>query len=132
MHWKLLLHITGVEMIFTREISHYFDMILCLTFQINQLFFMGVKIKICDILIFIYQNGSLLRRYTYLSNDSSYSVSPEDGVDILLLDESSYANDETNLNYMDETSDASDTSGYTHSDSSKMQSFTFEAQVGHL
>ncbi|XP_034685142.1 uncharacterized protein LOC117914069 isoform X1 [Vitis riparia] len=74
-------------------------------------------------------NGSLLRRYTYLSNDSSYSILREDGVEILLLDESSYANDEKSLDYMDETSDTSDTSAYTRSDSSKTQSFTFEAQV---
>ncbi|XP_034685144.1 uncharacterized protein LOC117914069 isoform X2 [Vitis riparia] len=77
----------------------------------------------------IEDNGSLLRRYTYLSNDSSYSILREDGVEILLLDESSYANDEKSLDYMDETSDTSDTSAYTRSDSSKTQSFTFEAQV---
>lgn len=91
---------------------------------------MTIKIVIYDILVFIHQNGSLLRRYTYLSNDSSYSILREDGVEILLLDESSYANDEKSLDYMDETSDTSDTSAYTRSDSSKMQSFTFEAQVG--
>ena len=91
---------------------------------------MIINILMYDILVFIHQNGSLLRRYTYLSNDSSYSVLPEDGVDILLLDESLSAKDEQSPDYMDETSDTSDTFAYTQSDSSKMQSFTFEAQVG--
>lgn len=86
----------------------------------------GKRLRFVNVKI---ENGSLLRRYTYLSNDSSYSILREDGVEILLLDESSYANDEKSLDYMDETSDTSDTSAYTRSDSSKTQSFTFEAQV---
>lgn len=91
---------------------------------------MIIKIMIYEILVLIYQNGSLLRRYTYLGNDSSYSVLPEDGVDIFLLDESLYAEDEKTPDYMDETSDTSNTYAYSQSDSSKMESFTFEAQVG--
>uniref|UniRef100_A0A7N0UXF0 PH domain-containing protein n=1 Tax=Kalanchoe fedtschenkoi TaxID=63787 RepID=A0A7N0UXF0_KALFE len=71
------------------------------------------------------ENGSLLRKHAYLSNGSSYSVSLEDGVDILLLDSPS-ADDKTNIEYMDESSETSITSPNLPS---KVQSFTFEAQI---
>ncbi|KAL5782083.1 hypothetical protein ACOSP7_007112 [Xanthoceras sorbifolium] len=75
------------------------------------------------------ENGSLLRKYVYLSNDSSYSVSYEDGVDILLLDNKSSNDDNKNLDQMQELSVTSDSASYSQSDSTVMQSFTFETQV---
>lgn len=80
---------------------------------------------ICRNNFFFFQNGSLLRKHTYLSNGSSYSVSSEDGVDILLLDSDSGI-DKTSIEYMDESSDTTATSSDLPS---KLQSFTFEAQV---
>ncbi|KAK1591812.1 hypothetical protein Q3G72_014066 [Acer saccharum] len=74
------------------------------------------------------ENGSLLRKYMYLSNDSSYSISYDDGVDILLLDNKSSSDDKKNLDQMQELSVTTDAS-YCQSDSNVMQSFTFEAQV---
>jgi hypothetical protein len=75
-------------------------------------------------LLFIYQNGSLLRKYTYLSNDSSYSISIEDGVDIVVPNNLS-SGDES-LDSMNETSGSS---LYSQSESTGTQSFTFETQV---
>ncbi|CAM9004161.1 unnamed protein product [Rhodiola kirilowii] len=71
------------------------------------------------------ENGSLLRKHTHLSNGSSYSVSPEDGVDILLLDSPSI-NNETGIEYMGETSESSATSPDRPN---ILQNFTFEAQI---
>jgi len=76
-------------------------------------------------LSFIYQNGSLLRKYTYLSNDSSYSISIEDGVDIVVPGNLS-SGDEKNLDTMNQTSGSSLNS---QSESNETQSFTFETQV---
>ncbi|ONI27903.1 hypothetical protein PRUPE_1G110200 [Prunus persica] len=84
----------------------------------KRLRFMNVKIE----------NGSLLRNYTCLSNDSSYSVSFEDGVDIVLLDSSSSDDDDKkSLEYLDNSSDTSNISSYSESD--PIPSFSFEAQV---
>ncbi|KAJ0034329.1 hypothetical protein Pint_24264 [Pistacia integerrima] len=74
-------------------------------------------------------NGSLLRKYTYLSNDSSYSVAVEDGVDILVLDNLSSDDDKKDLDHMHEFSDTSNVSSHSQSDSDVIQSLTFEAQV---
>lgn len=79
-----------------------------------------------------HQNGSLLRKYTYLGNDSSYSVSTDDGVDILLAENMSSDDDKTYLDHMQESSVTSDASSDSQGDSNMMQSFTFEAQVGAL
>lgn len=76
-------------------------------------------------LCFFYQNGSLLRKYTYLSNDSSYSISIEDGVDIVVPGNLS-SGDENSLDSMDQTSGSS---LYSQSESYGTQSFTFETQV---
>jgi len=76
-------------------------------------------------LSFIYQNGSLLRKYTYLSNDSSYSISIEDGVDIVVPGNLS-SGDEKSLDSMNQTSGSS---LYSQSESNETQSFTFETQV---
>lgn len=78
---------------------------------------------------FPHQNGSLLRKYAYLSNDSSYSISIEDGVDISLLDNSSSDDDKKILDYMNEQSDVLNSS-YSENDSNRPQSFTFESHVG--
>jgi hypothetical protein len=75
-------------------------------------------------LLFIYQNGSLLRKYTYLSNDSSYSISIEDGVDIVVP--SNLSSGDESLDSMNETSGSS---LYSESESTGTQSFTFETQV---
>lgn len=84
----------------------------------KRLRFMNVKIE----------NGSLLRNYTCLSNDSSYSVSFEDGVDIMLLDSSSSDDDDKkSLEYLHNSSDTSNISSYSESD--PIPSFSFEAQV---
>lgn len=80
----------------------------------------------------IRQNGSLLRKYAYLSNDSSYSVSLEDGVDVTLLDKSSSNDDKKSIHYMHESSDTSNICLNSQNDIKRMQSFTFETQVSNL
>lgn len=77
----------------------------------------------------IYQNGSLLQKYTYLSNDSSYSVSFEDGVDIVLLDSSSSGDAVKSVENRDESSDATKVWSSSESDPNRLPSFTFETQV---
>lgn len=67
-----------------------------------------------------------------MSYNSSYSVSLEDGVDILFPDNFCSDDDRKHLGYMNEASDASYPSDSVQSDLSKMQSFTFEAQVSYL
>ncbi|KAL8152479.1 LOW QUALITY PROTEIN: hypothetical protein V2J09_010239 [Rumex salicifolius] len=74
------------------------------------------------------ENGSLLRKYTYLSNDSCYSTSPEDGVDIVLV-EKIQSDDIKCLDYIQDISDTSDASSCNDSELKKTQSLTFEAQV---
>lgn len=74
------------------------------------------------------QNGSLLRKYTYLGNDSSYSVSYDDDVDILLLDNKS-THDDKKLDQTKELSVSSNPSSNPECDTNVTQSFTFEAQV---
>ncbi|KAL3812236.1 hypothetical protein ACJIZ3_013504 [Penstemon smallii] len=76
-----------------------------------------------------FENGLLLRKYTYLSNDSCYSVSQEDGVDISFVDNNSWNRNSKNTDPLEELSDAVDASGTVHCQSSKMPSFSFEAQV---
>ncbi|KAJ0078041.1 hypothetical protein Patl1_36618 [Pistacia atlantica] len=60
-------------------------------------------------------NGSLIRKYTYLSNDSSYSVAVENGVDILVLDNLSSDDDKKDLDHMHEFSDTSNVSSHPQS-----------------
>ena len=80
---------------------------------------------------YVHQNGSILRKYTYLSNDSSYSVSFEDGVDILLLDSPSDVEKES-LNQMHETSESRSFSSLSQCSPDQIPSFTFETQVRNL
>ncbi|XP_052204938.1 uncharacterized protein LOC127809843 isoform X2 [Diospyros lotus] len=85
----------------------------------------GKRLRFVNVKI---ESGSLLRKYTYLSNDSSFSVSQEDGVEIMLLDKFSDNSNGNSPDLMQELSSSSNTSAYD-SDPSQMQSFTFEAQV---
>ncbi|XP_018509312.2 uncharacterized protein LOC103833252 isoform X4 [Brassica rapa] len=81
----------------------------------KKLRFVNVKIK----------NGSLLSKCVYLSNDSSCLFSPEDGVDISML-ENTKSNSESVLSNAHKSSDVSDA---CQSDLKAGQNFTFEAQV---
>lgn len=76
----------------------------------------------------VLKNGSLLRRYTYLSNDSCYSMSPEDGVEISFMDNNSHRNSK-DLDHFEESSDNSLASTSAQIESNRMPSFSFEAQV---
>uniref|UniRef100_A0A175YPS3 Uncharacterized protein n=1 Tax=Daucus carota subsp. sativus TaxID=79200 RepID=A0A175YPS3_DAUCS len=73
------------------------------------------------------ENGFLLRKYTYLSNDSSYTVLTEDGVEISSLEFSDDNQRDTEI--MEEPLYITGASKNVENDSSKMQSFSFEAQV---
>lgn len=75
----------------------------------------------------ILQNGSLLRKCTYLSSESSYSVSPEDRVEIVFLENNSSNNE--NPEHMQDLSCASYGSESVQSESYRLQSFSFETQV---
>lgn len=68
----------------------------------------------------------------YLSNDSSYSVSLEDGVEVTFLDKSSCIDDKKSMHYMHESSDTTNISSYSQNNTNEMQSFTFETQVTDL
>ncbi|KAK9670363.1 hypothetical protein RND81_13G196500 [Saponaria officinalis] len=83
----------------------------------KRLRFVNVKIK----------NGNLLRKYTYLSNESSYSASSEDGVEIMFLD--NYSSDEKDLEGKMGSTNKSNSSASPVDGSQKTESFTFEAQV---
>ncbi|WOH07393.1 hypothetical protein DCAR_0726823 [Daucus carota subsp. sativus] len=75
------------------------------------------------------ENGFLLRKYTYLSNESSYSVSTEDGVEISFLENNLSDDIKRSTDNMKELLLTSNTSDNIKSDSSNIQSFSFEAQV---
>ncbi|CAL1397515.1 unnamed protein product [Linum trigynum] len=83
----------------------------------------GKRLRFVNIKI---ENGFLLTKYTHLSNDASYSISVEDGVDISLIENSS--SEERLLDYMHERSGASH-SFNSQIDSDVLPSVTFEAQV---
>ncbi|XP_047948182.1 uncharacterized protein LOC125194160 isoform X1 [Salvia hispanica] len=76
-----------------------------------------------------FENGLLLGRYTYMGNDSSYSVSAEDEVDISYLDDNSLDKNRQDSSNLEESSQISHTSGTIQSESSAMPSLSFEAQV---
>ncbi|KAK9139107.1 hypothetical protein Scep_008788 [Stephania cephalantha] len=87
----------------------------------------GKKLRFMNVRI---ENGGLLRKCTYLSNESSYSVSVEDGVNILLLENSSVDNDKQKSDYLQKSSVASFTTfSDADGDANQMRSVTFEAQV---
>lgn len=79
-----------------------------------------------------FQNGSLLTKHTYLSNESSYSVFQEDGVDIIFLENNFPHNVREHPDHREELSYASDASDCVQTESRKLQSFSFETQVSIL
>ena len=64
-----------------------------------------------------------------MGNDSSYSVSAEDEVDISYLDDNSLDKNRQDSSNLEESSQISHTSGTIQSESSAMPSLSFEAQV---
>ncbi|OMO58553.1 hypothetical protein COLO4_34529 [Corchorus olitorius] len=86
----------------------------------------GKRLRFVNVKI---ENGSLLRKYTYLSTDSSYSVSQEDGVDISLMDKSSSDDEKKIVENLDKLINSPKTDSYLQDDPKVVQSFTFEAQV---
>ncbi|KAK9136608.1 hypothetical protein Sjap_007202 [Stephania japonica] len=87
----------------------------------------GKKLRFMNVRI---ENGGLLKKCTYLSNESSYSVSVEDDVNISLLENSSVDNDKQKPDYLPKSSVASSTTlSDADGDANQMQSVTFEAQV---
>ncbi|CAI9779714.1 unnamed protein product [Fraxinus pennsylvanica] len=85
----------------------------------------GKRLRFVNVKI---ENGSLLKKYAYLSNDSSYSVSQEDGVQVSFLDDDSAYRDSKNPDHLEEASHTSHASDSAESESCKMH-FSFEAQV---
>ncbi|XP_010266663.1 PREDICTED: uncharacterized protein LOC104604129 isoform X2 [Nelumbo nucifera] len=86
----------------------------------------GKKLRFMNVKI---ENGDLLRKRTYLSNDSSYSVSVEDGVNILLLESFTSNSDTKSQRNLHGSSDTLATAAADTNNDFNMQSFTFEAQV---
>ncbi|KAH7682946.1 Vacuolar protein sorting-associated protein 13 [Dioscorea alata] len=111
----------------TISLSEEFDLngqsssgIIILIGRGKKLRFRNVKIK----------NGALLRKYTYLSNNSSYSVSTEDGVEVSLSDTCASDNCKGGIIHLQgfgKKQRSSET--VSHSPPSEVSSFTFEAQV---
>ncbi|KAK6779427.1 hypothetical protein RDI58_021611 [Solanum bulbocastanum] len=84
----------------------------------------GKRLRFVNVKI---ENGLLLRRYTYLSNESNYSVCQEDGVDVRISDGNS-DNDES-MKSMEALLYNSDASDFDPNGSNEVQSYSFEAQV---
>ncbi|XP_076932508.1 uncharacterized protein LOC143598077 [Bidens hawaiensis] len=84
----------------------------------KRLRFVNVKIK----------NAFLLTDYAYLSNDSSFSVSNEDGVEVVAQDNFSAISKGKSLDKAEKALYSPPTSGIDQTDSSK-PSLSFEAQV---
>ncbi|PKI62680.1 hypothetical protein CRG98_016951 [Punica granatum] len=76
-----------------------------------------------------FENGHLLKNCTYLSNDSSYSVAYEDGVDISSLERSVTDDENKNLDQQAEPLDILSPNLTSQYDSSSTESFTFEGQL---
>ncbi|KAH6816807.1 calcium-dependent lipid-binding family protein [Perilla frutescens var. frutescens] len=76
-----------------------------------------------------FKNGLLLGKYTYLSNDSSYSVSQEDKVEISFIDDNSRDRNRQDSINLEELSHTSHTSGTVQCESNAIPSLSFEAQV---
>lgn len=79
--------------------------------------------------MFLLQNGTLLRKRTYLNNESSYSVASEDGVEILDLEKSAVDDEKKNHDIRNKSLNSSDVDLTAQNDPQSTQSFTFEGQV---
>ncbi|XP_043709636.1 uncharacterized protein LOC122658659 isoform X2 [Telopea speciosissima] len=87
----------------------------------------GKKLRFMNVKI---ENAALLRKYVYLSNDSSYSVSVEDGVDLLFLESFSSDSERKSIDHFHGSIESpSAPVAHNNSDLSQIQNFTFEAQV---
>ncbi|EPS74076.1 hypothetical protein M569_00677, partial [Genlisea aurea] len=75
-----------------------------------------------------FENGLLLKKYIYLSNDSGYSVSQEDGVQISFLNDDQNM-DHEDLDYVGGQSVFSNNFGTVQCESTRNLSFSFEAKV---
>nr|GEV02157.1 vacuolar protein sorting-associated protein 62 [Tanacetum cinerariifolium] len=84
----------------------------------KRLRFVNVKIK----------NALLLTDYTYLSSDSSFSVSSEDGVEVVMQDNSSLVSEKKSLDKAEKALYSSTISDADQTETSK-PSLSFEAQV---
>ncbi|KAI3834068.1 hypothetical protein MKX03_035864 [Papaver bracteatum] len=82
----------------------------------------GKKLRFTNVKV---ENGTLLRTHTYLSNESSYSVSAEDGVSI---DSFSSDNETKSPDAVHGSPNSSDALTYSECDN-QIQSVTFEAQA---
>ncbi|KAK9053434.1 hypothetical protein SSX86_030068 [Deinandra increscens subsp. villosa] len=85
----------------------------------KRLRFVNVKIK----------NALLLTDYTYLSNDSSFSVSPEDGVEVVMHDKIYSTSERKSLDRAEKLSYSSSTPDSSDQTDSSKPSLSFEAQV---
>ncbi|XP_020520361.1 uncharacterized protein LOC18430003 [Amborella trichopoda] len=96
---------------------------------LNPIIFIGCRKKLRFKNVKI-ENGALLWKYTYLSADSSYSISAEDGVSISLLESISSLKDTGNLECLSKSSNhSSDAPMETGGGLSEIRSITFEAQI---
>ncbi|KAK8929011.1 hypothetical protein KSP39_PZI017866 [Platanthera zijinensis] len=87
----------------------------------------GKKLRFKNVKI---ENGALLKKCTYLSNDSSYSIAEDDGVDISLPDKDPHVVDrDSSKPYQDSVRDTNTFDVDSTSLAIKSQNFTFEAQV---
>lgn len=76
-----------------------------------------------------YKNGALLRRCVYLNTGSSYSISPEDGVEVSVL-ETNFNNDgDDQLKLEEANKRISVLQTAADAPANQMLNFTFEAQV---
>ncbi|CAI9119065.1 OLC1v1020728C1 [Oldenlandia corymbosa var. corymbosa] len=87
----------------------------------------GKKLRFMNVKI---ENASLIATHIYLGCESSFSVSDEDGVEMIFWENGSLDNDGTEYSgQMEELYHASDVSGSVQSESGKLQSFSFETQI---
>ncbi|XP_035834787.1 uncharacterized protein LOC110887015 isoform X3 [Helianthus annuus] len=85
----------------------------------KRLRFVNVKIK----------NAWLLTEYTYMSNDSSFSVSIEDGVEVVMQDNFHSTGERKSLDRVEKSSHSSSTPDSSDQSDSSKPSISFEAQV---
>ncbi|XP_038986983.1 uncharacterized protein LOC103722332 isoform X2 [Phoenix dactylifera] len=86
----------------------------------------GQKLRFKNVKI---ENGTLLRKCTYLNNGSSYSVSADDGVEISFIDNSASKISKGLVQIQECKEETSVPSTVVDDATSQMLSFTFEAQI---